>query len=530
MTKEHQPDFLAKWIGDGRQKARLDKLNKHAIESDKWDRQDLERLTREVPELGEADDRITGVSDTGHHALGDVFFGLSKSAPQDIPPEEMLPSFLINRQVSSIMKEMKELQELRNYTVGDPIGSALGTISMEPDVEIAFDRLKEEQKLQKQLKEKEDELGQKEEEERTLDQMYEEWMNGEGPEPQDFQKNKDLLQRQMEALREQIGEEAQDLQNQLNNKKSQIQQDMKHGIQKAKDQAQEMEAAGMLWGQEPGAITHMPVAERLALANKIKDNVKFKRMAELIGPMTRLAFAEQSRKTEFGRDELYDITIGNDLARVLPLELSAIRNPQRKKEFMKKFIEGELLQYELRGEEKVAKGGIYFCEDGSGSMSGDKEIWAKAVGLCLLHVARSQNRAFYGIHFGSPRQFKTFDFRDPKNIDPDKVMEFAALFFAGGTDFVTPLSVALDLLKEEFDSKGHVNGDIVFCTDGMCGVPEDFMKQFKQEQARLGFRLFGINVGGNYKDEPLYTLADHKVCEVTRLLKGDDLRDIFSAI
>lgn len=53
------------------------------------------------------------------------------------------------------------------------------------------------------------------------------------------------------------------------------------------------------------------------------------------------------------------------------------------------------------------------------------QIWAKAVGLTLLQIAKAQKRPFYGIHFGGPRTIKCFDFRDPKNATVEKVIEFA---------------------------------------------------------------------------------------------------------
>lgn len=530
--RKDKDGFLADWLGSSHRKAERTNLSKNAIKTDKWDREDVKNVFEELPDLQVADDRLCNITDTGHHAMEDIFLVAVKSDPDQFNPNDMNPEYLVNREVNKQAQNMKELEEMRQYTVGDPIGSALATIAMEPDMENIFDRLKEEQKLAKKIADEQGQLGQKEAEARDLDEMFEEWKSAGNEDPaeaMDFQAQQDALQQQMQALQDQIAQDANKLQEDLEKKRPQIQNGLRKGMNKASEQAADIEQAAMMWGTEPGQLTHLPARERLEFAKKVQTP-KFKKMAQLIGPLMRLAMAEQSRKTDFGRDEVHDIVYGDDLARVLPTELADLRHPILKKQFFRKFLEKQLLQYELRGVEKVAKGGIIFLEDGSGSMGGDREIWAKGVGLALLQIARKQKRSFYGIHFGSPGQIACFDFRDPNLIDPDKVMEFASIFFNGGTDFCTPLAKALDILREEFDVKGCVKGDIVFATDGQCPVPPKFLEDFKAEQARLGFRVFGINIGGTVRDEPMATICDNRVSTITDLMSGEDVRDIFRAV
>ena len=87
--------------------------------------------------------------------------------------------------------------------------------------------------------------------------------------------------------------------------------------------------------------------------------------------------------------------------------------------------------------------------DNSGSMSGEPEVWAKAVGLATAAIAREQKRSFYGIHFGSAYEMETFDFRDWDKVTVDQIIDYAEFFFGGGTDFMAPLSHALKLLQDE---------------------------------------------------------------------------------
>lgn len=523
-------DFLRNFLGG--KNVDPDKLSKHVIKHDKWDQEDYASLLEEMKELAAAEDRLTDVVDTGGSAFADTFFGLVKARVDLEDSKGVRPSHLINRFVMGEATELKEFDEMRTYTVGDPIGAALGTVAMEPELEVLFDKLKEQQKLADQLQQQMQQMSQLQQEQHDLEQMMQQATEAGEPEEgqaQNFQEQQALIQQAMEQLQQQIDAGVSDLAEQLGMQSGMVQAMMKAALKGAIKDAEEMEASAQAWGLEPGVLQRMDAKERIEMAKRLNTD-KFKRIAQIFGPMHRMAFAEQQRKTIHSRDEVFNIEIGNDLGRILPMELMKITHPILKKEFYRKFYEGELLQYELRGSEKLAKGGIVFCEDGSGSMHGEPEIWAKAVGLSLLQIAKAQNRSFYGIHFGSPGQIQQFDFRDPKKITLEGVIDFAEIFFNGGTDFMTPLSRALDLMREEHSAKGAVKGDIVFCTDGMCGVNETWLEEFKDEQQRIGFRVYGVIIGGHPDSEPLKTICDGRVLTVQNLLRGDDIREIFRSV
>ena len=215
-------------------------------------------------------------------------------------------------------------------------------------------------------------------------------------------------------------------------------------------------------------------------------------------------------------------------------------------DFFRRYFEQSLSVYSLKGEEKVQKGGIAILEDGSGSMSGRNEIWAKAIGLALLKIAMLQKRPFYAIHFGGTNEYTTFDYdtsgqtlkvtvqhRNTKPVEYsgiEAVMAYAELFFGGGTEFSGPMGKVMDKFQEDFETKGAVDADVVFLTDGMCGVSDDFMKKFKKEQARLGVRFFGINIGGSVTDQPLAEICDNRVIVPANLQDASDVRSLFGVI
>lgn len=507
-----------------------DAKTKNTVRHDKWDREDYNRLIAEMDELGASEDRLTDVVDTGASMMADTYFSLVKSVPELRGADEVRPSYMINRAVMGEAMDLKEHEELRMYSVNDEIQAGLACVSMEPELEIIYDKLQQEQKLAKEIEDQLQQMSGMRQEERDLDDMIQQAQEeGDQSAAEDFQQQQGRIQEAMEQLQQQIDQNVNDLQDQLQNAGPMIKEMMKGALEEASDQAQDMEAMTQTWGLDPGAFHRLPPKERLALAQRM-NNDKFRRIAQLFGPMSRMAFAEQQRKTLFSRDEVYDVELGADLANILPTEFLYLDDEALEMDFLRRYVEHSLLQYKLRGTEKVAKGGIIFNEDGSGSMGGDKEIWAKAVGLCLLHISKQQNRSFYGIHFGGPGVIQEFDFRDPKNVDLEEVIAFAELFFNGGTDFMTPLSRSLDLLVEEYKAQGCVNGDIVFCTDGICGVGDEWLQNFKEKQAEMGFRVWGIMIGGNPDSEPFKTICDGRTFTIKDLMSGDDVRDMFREV
>lgn len=510
-------------------RAPVESLGKHTIRNNKYDRADYERILNEMKELSVSEDRLSSVAETGSHMMTDAFLALFKANPDPLANDEIRPSYLINKAVMGKAMDLTEYDELRDYSVSDPIATGLSCIALEPELEVIYDKLKTEAEKLKQLEQQMMQMQALQQEAADLDQMMQDMANSDpdSEEAVNYQENQAAIQEAMEKLAQQMRENAEGIDQQLDS--SAISDAIGGMMKEAVDNAEGFETATRMWGLEPGQLQRLSADERIQLAKRF-DNPKFRKIAELFGPMQRLAFAEQRRKTLYAREEIYDVELGDNLAVTLPTELLLLEDEYLELDFYRKLIERGLLQYKLNGTESVAKGGVIFCEDGSGSMSGDREMWAKAVGLTLLNIAKAQNRPFHGIHFGSPGQIAEFNFHDSRNVPLEKVIDFAEIFFAGGTDFVTPLSRALDLLREEHKNYGAVKADIVFVTDGQCGVPDPWLKEFKEEQSKLGFKVWGIVIGGSAQSEPLNTICDGNVFSIQNLLSGENITEIFRSI
>ena len=67
------------------------------------------------------------------------------------------------------------------------------------------------------------------------------------------------------------------------------------------------------------------------------------------------------------------------------------------------------------------------------------------------------------------------------------MLNAAETFLGGGTNFKCPLGEAIQLMDAGFE-----NADIVFLTDGLCELPEDYLAKLHKEQAARKFTVTGI--------------------------------------
>jgi uncharacterized protein with von Willebrand factor type A (vWA) domain len=609
--------FPEGWLDGGLDKKRLAKLSKHVVDNDRWDREDVRNMLKELPPFSAARKQLGEFAPTGEEFAVDAFWALHKAEPELLPTDAIHPDDLVNRRIAEMMAELDAYDRLRRYSVNDDVQAALSVVTMEPDIETLFDKTKMQREKAEQLRQALQSLAQSqkdlEERQRDLDDLIREWggdpadpeLQGEKPEqpeqgdgdgddgeqqgdgegmegenlpggtpqpgdgdgdgqpqpgqpggsPQNKQGNQEVPGSGMDALSEEQWEqlaEAQQKRDEARERAEQAQQEaegagqefedsmdkgqgtvrsiLTDALNKAADEAQSASDIARTWGLEPGEMQKMPAKERMELAKRL-NNERFRRIADLFGPMRNLMLSEQQRKTVHTKEELFDVEIGGDIGRLLPTEILNLRAGPTRLDFLRRLSENRVLQYAMQGMERLARGGIIMSEDGSGSMGGDREIWAKAVMLCLLHLARIQKRSFHLIHFGSPGQFKLISFEKPEDFTLDRVLDAAELFFGGGTDFETPMKVCLDLLHKEFAATGCVRGDHVFVTDDECRVRDEFMEEYLGEAEKMQFTTWGISVsGGERRKGALDTMTEGKVATIKSFLSGEDIRNIFRGV
>ncbi|MCQ4208595.1 VWA domain-containing protein [Streptomyces longispororuber] len=272
------------------------------------------------------------------------------------------------------------------------------------------------------------------------------------------------------------------------------------GVAKAAGAVREEADLMRAWGVGGSELERMPFDRRARLAERLRTG-RLAEWARLIGRFRRMAAGERARRTESESGELVGVTLGDDLARVVPAELAHLGLPALRAVFAARYAAGELMLYDTRGERPAGRGAVIACVDTSHSMYAEgpggvtREAWSKACALALLDQAREAGRDFVGILFSAADRLRVFRFPAGESADIDRVVDFAETFLGGGTSYQRPLTEARALLEAEFDDEARARGDIVMLTDDECDVTEEWMRAWQQARQRLGFRVFGVAVG-----------------------------------
>jgi uncharacterized protein with von Willebrand factor type A (vWA) domain len=281
-------------------------------------------------------------------------------------------------------------------------------------------------------------------------------------------------------------------------------------------------------GLEFSSATRLSAAERLELGRRLAKNPKLGKLARLVGRFKQVTRAIRRDFLDRGAAETYDITRGAEVARLIPTELLALSNGALRTEFKRRLLEGTLLQYHLRQDEEKGKGPMIVCLDVSSSMTGEKELWAKALTLTLLDIARRRRRLFRAVLFSAgPQSLRIFHLNRERHYEPalKKVLDLAEYFPGGGTDFEAPLTAAMALLQD----KALKRADLVLITDGECEVSPQWLAHFQQVKHDLDFTLFAVLVdSGANRISTLTQLAD-KTTSVSNLV-AESARDLFLKI
>jgi uncharacterized protein with von Willebrand factor type A (vWA) domain len=247
------------------------------------------------------------------------------------------------------------------------------------------------------------------------------------------------------------------------------------------------------WGMGQGAAGSVGnIGQRAQLAKQVAQQPRLQQIADLAGRMKVIAANAQRQRAEHIPDEIADIERGDNLARMLPLEMLNMVSDETEDLFWMRLLDHGLTQYALTGEESAKRGPIIFCADESGSMSGYPSDWTAAIGLALLSIAAKQHRDFVWVHFGGKGEIKKDEYLRGKGT-PEQVMASALHFFAGGTDYDAPLMLALTAIAIEH---GQYNkADVVFVTDGLCQVSNDILQEWLRIKREKQFRCYGMLIG-----------------------------------
>jgi len=265
-----------------------------------------------------------------------------------------------------------------------------------------------------------------------------------------------------------------------------------NGVEEAAKQAKEdAKLFVSIPGLGKGDKKSLSPDEAIRLAQMFKDNPRLMKVADMVGRILRDMRFKRARRITGGHEEVVDIELGNDLERVLPAEKMKLMDPLQELDFMRRFFERSLLQYEYQGTAEVGYGPLIVARDESSSMSGQRNVWAAAVTLALISIARKEKRDAAVVAYSSASQQETWVFPHAEPLDPDKIVEMASHFFSGGTDATPALAEAVKLTQGDLK---YVKADLVLISDGEDYYQEDDERMAAELKGR-GVRMHGVMIG-----------------------------------
>jgi len=288
---------------------------------------------------------------------------------------------------------------------------------------------------------------------------------------------------------ENFEEELDNMLNEILNDLKQRGIDLKEVLRETQKEAQELtenlsnvrRIFGRSAGKEPGTLTFLS-----ELANEIlrrKVNMKIIEVAGKIIDRMPL-FVKIKKEKDIHGDELAGYRLTKNIEKALPREIA---------------LPDEIFFYKLASsgflsKEKmiVKEGAFYVLIDKSGSMDGEKTIWARAVALALLKLAREKKRRFFMRFF----DFQVYDLADDSNIEKLMTM-ILTIRSDGGTN----IDVAIQTALRDLEKLKDYTNTIVIITDG-----EDKVETKPEDLKKYNASLVAIMIEG--RNDMLKTLVE----------------------
>lgn len=497
-----------------------------SVVRDRWDKEDHRSAVREIREFARVRKAANTVSDTGTDALDDLFYVMLKAVPVQVPVSEMASGHQVHHFVVAQLMETMAVARLRAITIGDRVLSALACVDLAPRLDAIFDRLylafrqahaaadrrDVAERFAQRIREAEDEL------------------DLSAPDFSGKAKAVERMRRELESQEAYVINAEVELASLLDSAADHARAAWEAAAAETAEAMTAIVASARAWGTEPGRLRSLPAAERLELARRLNDE-RLRSIADLFGRIENLTMSSAAEEIDDVFEEVADLELGGDLARVTPAELLMLGVPEMEPRFLAQWCDRTLMQYEVHGTDDSGRGGIVMCIDCSMSMHGPREIFAKALMLVLLHTARCQHRPMYVIHFGY-QQTKHFVFENEADYTAERILNATQAFWGSGTDFTRPMNEALDLLEEEYASTGRVRADVVFVSDDEYLLDPEFLNRYLASMRSMRARTWGVLVDRSEVDPQgaLAQMAEGRVFSAHDLESGRDVRSMLTAV
>jgi len=261
-------------------------------------------------------------------------------------------------------------------------------------------------------------------------------------------------------------------------------------------------------GKEPGSFRKL-----LDLADKVyevKDADKIISLGKKIESSLPRFTKIRKERSRLG-DEVGGYARTHKIEKAIPRELAL---PDEL--FYMKLVNGFISKEKIVTKE----GSYYVIIDKSGSMEGEKTVWARSVALSLYKLARKKKRRYF-LRFFDTRVYPS---DKPLSNPYDIVEHILAIKSDGGTDITYALRTALKDLKEHGLDK--YTNTVIIITDGEDEVDERLVEEFKRANTVLvAVMISGYNstlekiakaTGGQYTSAELTSDGALKIISLVR--------------
>ena len=217
--------------------------------------------------------------------------------------------------------------------------------------------------------------------------------------------------------------------------------------------------------------------------------------------------------------EIEEVTNGNDLQHLLPIETAILATHDTESLFYYKYAMSQLqlfankpklerimkVEQTKKKEPRLEKGPIIVSIDTSGSMYGRPLELATCLLRQLLFMAKKQKRNCFLISFSVRAQ--SIDLAKPGAWK--KLESFLKDRYTGGTDGNEMLRAGIRMLQ----TKNYAMADMLIISDFIFEPPVEHVRKLMEEEHLKGTRFYGLQIGRYYHE---YDTILDKIWEIER--------------
>ena len=250
-------------------------------------------------------------------------------------------------------------------------------------------------------------------------------------------------------------------------------------IKESKKKIDEAESIIRGYGIEKGSLKDLNIEDKVEIISTMmqKESNELKEILLLSNKLIALAKNAMAEDPEYLPTKISKITYSEDPSHLA--EPSVLLDDDL---FYASMAEGKLTVYDIKERWEKERGPIILLIDTSASMSGDRNVYSKAIAVVLRKIALEQKRRMRSIIFSSPGEYYVIDF-DKNKYDHKNVISMVKKFFGGGTSYAEPFSQAIDAIERNPDFH---DASIIMITDGECDDILDSQKEWLTDFIKRG--------------------------------------------